>query len=241
MEIVNISKIFKKNIGIKDVSLKINKGDLIGLIGPNGAGKTTLMKLIFGEIIPDKGIIKIQDDEILAYFPDSNNIPLNMKVNEYIEYIGVLNSLSKKDVEESKEQLYKIFDFKENENKFLKDLSAGLKKTLILLGALIIKPNILFLDEPTANLDLESKIDFLNVIKKLINFNITIIFTTHLFEEIRGLINRVIVLNEGTIKLDKKIDKKTNIEELYKSITNKKSVNLEEFGEFWGNKNNEKL
>ncbi|WP_339030170.1 ATP-binding cassette domain-containing protein [Spiroplasma endosymbiont of Cantharis nigra] len=236
MEILNISKIFKKNVGVKNVTLKINKGDLIGLIGPNGAGKTTLMKLIFGEIIPDKGVIKLQDDELLSYFPDSNNIPLNMKANEYIEYIGFLNSLSKKDVEESKEKLYKIFDFKVYENKYLKDLSAGLKKTLILIGTLIIKPNILFLDEPTANLDLESKINFLNVIRKLIDFNITIIFTTHLFEEIKGLINRVVLISDGIIKLDKKIDNNTNIEELYKSITNKKTVDLEEFGEFWGNK-----
>lgn len=208
MKIISINNVCKNYNNLKalsNVSFHINKGELFGLLGINGAGKTTLIKILCGltkktsgEIFInnfnlDKDIEKIK--EIVDISPQETSIANNLTVLENLQFFAQIYNQNN---ENSINEIVDIFKLNDVLNQRAKTLSGGYKRRLSIAIALISKPQILFLDEPTLGLDVFARRELWSIIKKLKN-KITIILTSHYLEEIENLCDRVAVLSKGKL------------------------------------------
>ena len=217
--IENVCKNYKSKKALDNVSLSINQAELFGLLGVNGAGKTTLIKILCGLTKKTSGTITINNfnldneidkiKEIIDISPQETSVANNLTVKENLEFFA--NIYNNRDVNTINE-IIDIFNLNEVLNQRAKTLSGGYKRRLSIAIALISKPKILFLDEPTLGLDVFARRELWNIIKKL-QKNITIILTSHYLEEIENLCDRVAILSNG------KLLKTGTIEEI-KQITN---------------------
>ena len=215
----NVCKNYKSKKALDNVSLSIKQGELFGLLGVNGAGKTTLIKILCGLTRKTSGTITINNfnldkeidkiKEIIDISPQETSVANNLTVKENLEFFAnIYNNNDTKTINE----IIDIFNLNEVLNQRAKTLSGGYKRRLSIAIALISKPKILFLDEPTLGLDVFARRELWNIIKKL-QKNITIILTSHYLEEIESLCDRVAILSNG------KLLKTGTIEEI-KQITN---------------------
>ena len=215
----NVCKNYKSKKALDNVSLSIKQAELFGLLGVNGAGKTTLIKILCGLTRKTSGTITINNfnldkeidkiKEIIDISPQETSVANNLTVKENLEFFAnIYNNNNVKTINE----IIDIFNLNEVLNQRAKTLSGGYKRRLSIAIALISKPKILFLDEPTLGLDVFARRELWNIIKKL-QKNITIILTSHYLEEIENLCDRVAILSNG------KLLKTGTIEEI-KQITN---------------------
>ena len=219
IKIDNVCKNYKSKKALDNISLSIRQGELFGLLGVNGAGKTTLIKILCGLTRKTSGTITINNfnldkeidkiKEIIDISPQETSVANNLTVKENLEFFA--NIYNNNDVKTINE-IIDIFNLNEVLNQRAKTLSGGYKRRLSIAIALISKPKILFLDEPTLGLDVFARRELWNIIKKL-QKNITIILTSHYLEEIENLCDRVAILSNG------KLLKTGTIEEI-KQITN---------------------
>ena len=215
----NVCKNYKSKKALDNVSLSIKQGELFGLLGVNGAGKTTLIKILCGLTRKTSGTITINNfnldkeidkiKEIIDISPQETSVANNLTVKENLEFFA--NIYNNNDVKTINE-IIDIFNLNEVLNQRAKTLSGGYKRRLSIAIALISKPKILFLDEPTLGLDVFARRELWNIIKKL-QKNITIILTSHYLEEIENLCDRVAILSNGQLL-------KTGTIEEIKQITN---------------------
>ena len=214
----NVCKNYKSKKALNNVSLSIKQGELFGLLGVNGAGKTTLIKILCGLTKKTSGTITINNfnldkeidkiKEIIDISPQETAVANNLTVKENLEFFANIYNNKANTINE----IVDIFNLNEVLNQRAKTLSGGYKRRLSIAIALISKPKILFLDEPTLGLDVFARRELWNIIKKL-QKNITIILTSHYLEEIENLCDRVAILSNG------KLLKTGTIEEI-KQITN---------------------
>ena len=217
--IENVCKNYNTKKALDNVSLTIKEGELFGLLGVNGAGKTTLIKILCGLTNKTSGTIMINNfsldkeidkiKEIIDISPQETSVANNLTVKENLEFFAnIYNNNNTNTINE----IIDIFNLNEVINQRAKTLSGGYKRRLSIAIALISKPKILFLDEPTLGLDVFARRELWNIIRKL-QKDITIILTSHYLEEIENLCDRVAILSNG------KLLKTGTIEEL-KRITN---------------------
>jgi len=215
----NVCKNYKSKKALNNVSLSIKQGELFGLLGVNGAGKTTLIKILCGLTRKTSGTITINNfnldkeidkiKEIIDISPQETSVANNLTVKENLEFFAnIYNNNDTKTINE----IVDIFNLSEVLNQRAKTLSGGYKRRLSIAIALISKPKILFLDEPTLGLDVFARRELWTIIKKL-QKNITIILTSHYLEEIENLCDRVAILSNGELL-------KTGTIEEIKQITN---------------------
>lgn len=217
-----VSKKYKRKKALQDVSLEIEKGELFGLLGVNGAGKTTLIKILSGLTKKTTGKISIYGfdldekkdkiKEIINISPQETSVANNLTVEENLEFFANIYDNSDAEVIN---QVVDTFGLGEVLKQKAKTLSGGFKRRLSIAIALISKPKILFLDEPTLGLDVFARRELWNIIKKL-QKNVTIILTSHYLEEVENLCDRVAILSGG------KLLQTGTIEQL-KEITNSKN------------------
>ncbi|MBR2468456.1 MAG: ABC transporter ATP-binding protein [Clostridia bacterium] len=222
ISINNVSKKYKTKLALDNVSLDIKQGELFGLLGVNGAGKTTLIKILCGLTKKsggtvsingfdlDKDMVKIK--EIIDISPQETSVANNLTVKENLEFFA---NIYGNNTPEIIDNIIQTFSLEEVLDSRAKILSGGYKRKLSIAIALVSKPQILFLDEPTLGLDVFARRELWKIINKL-KKNITIILTSHYLEEIEFLCDRVAILSKG------KVLKVDTIEEI-KKTTNKKS------------------
>lgn len=220
--ISNVSKNYKTKKALNNVSLEIKSGELFGLLGVNGAGKTTLIKILCGLTKKSDGTITINNldldndlnkiKEIIDISPQETSVANNLTVRENLEFFA---NIYNNNNSETLNEIINVFNLQDVLNQRAKTLSGGYKRKLSIAIALVSKPKILFLDEPTLGLDVFARRELWKIINKLKN-NITIILTSHYLEEIEFLCDRVGILSKG------KILKVGTIEEI-KKTTNKNS------------------
>ena len=223
----NVCKNYKSKKALDNVSLTIKESELFGLLGVNGAGKTTLIKILCGLTRKTSGTITINNfnldkeidkiKEIIDISPQETSVANNLTVKENLEFFAnIYNNNDDKTLNE----IIDIFNLNEVLNQRAKTLSGGYKRRLSIAIALISKPKILFLDEPTLGLDVFARRELWNIIKKL-QKNITIILTSHYLEEIENLCDRVAILSNckllktGTIEEIKQITNTQNFEDAF--------------------------
>ena len=201
----NVYKDYKSKRALNGVCLNVKQGELFGLLGVNGAGKTTLIKILCGLTKKTSGIITVDGfdldkdmdkiKEIVDISPQETSVANNLTVQENLEFFAnVYGTNNAKHLRE----IVDTFHLNDVLNQKAKTLSGGYKRRLSIAIALISKPKILFLDEPTLGLDVFARRELWNIIKKL-KGSITIILTSHYLEEIENLCDRVAVLSHGKL------------------------------------------
>lgn len=207
IEIKNLSKYFGKAKALSDLNIIIAKAEATALWGSNGAGKTTLIRCLLGvipfkgEIIIDNKNLNTNDKEIkklIGFVPQEISLHDNLSVKETINFYSQLKKTDISTIGEWK----KILSIDSFEKKLIKELSGGMKQKLALAIALLGNPPILLLDEPTANLDLKSRDDFLHLLSMLKREGKTILFSSHRIEEVLSFADRVLVLDNGELIAD---------------------------------------
>ena len=215
MDIITInglSKSYKNKLALDNVSFAIKNGELFGLLGVNGAGKTTLIKILCGLSKKNSGDVSINGfnldkemdkiKEIIDVSPQETSVANNLTVRENLEFFAKVYG---EDSQENINEIVKTFNLEEVLDKKAKTLSGGYKRRLSIGVALISKPKILFLDEPTLGLDVFARRELWSIIEKL-KGKITIVLTSHYLEEIESLCDRVVILSKGKLICDGSIE-----------------------------------
>lgn len=194
---------------LKGISLEIAEGEFFGLLGPNGAGKSTLIHCSTGLANPTSGSIEIfghdaVDDygearEAVGLAPQDLNIDWFLTVEETLDFHGGYFGMSKKDRKERVDELLAIFSLEEKRNNRTRELSGGMKRRLILARALMHRPRLLILDEPTAGVDVELRLELWHYVRQVNLEGTTILLTTHYLEEAEQLCSRIAFINDGQI------------------------------------------
>ena len=231
ISINNLSKAYDNGFeALKKVNLEIKKGEIIALLGPNGAGKTTLISIICGIVTPSSGKVTVENFDIIEDYretrskiglvPQELTLELFETVFNNVSYSRGLNG--KKPNPKHIEKILKDLSMWDKKDLGLRQLSGGMKRRVLIAKALSHEPSILFLDEPTAGVDVELRRDMWKVVEDLRKTGVTIILTTHYIEEAEAIADRVAVINQGEIII---IDE---TKELLKKMGKKKlSVNLQ--------------
>ena len=208
IRINNLRKEYKDVVAVNNLNLEINEGELFSLLGVNGAGKTTTIKMLATLLKPTSGSAYIYDyditkdeDKIKAIVDISMQetaIARKLTVEENIEFYGKLSGLNKEELELGKEELYRDFGLDKVKGKRADKLSGGWQRKLSIALALVSKPKILFLDEPTLGLDVIARRELWKTINSL-KGKMTIILTTHYMEEAEALSNRIGIMKDGDL------------------------------------------
>ena len=235
ISINNLSKVYDNGFkALNDVSLKVKQGEILAMLGPNGAGKTSLISIICGIVKPSSGTVTIDNFDIIKDYRETRSriglVPQELNLESFetvfdtVSYSRGLYGKSPKP--EHIEKILKDLSLWDKKDQRLRQLSGGMKRRVLIAKALSHEPKILFLDEPTAGVDVELRRDMWTVVEELRKTGVTIILTTHYIEEAEAIADRVAVINQGEIivvedkkKLIKKMGyKKLNIE-LQEKIT----------------------
>lgn len=210
LEMDHVTKKFGKFTAVSDASIKLEPGKVYGLIGPNGAGKSTLMSMIMGLLFPTEGEGNIKGNKpgskealkLLGYSPEFTSFYTDMSALEYLCYMGTLSGLTFEQAKTRSLELIEQFELTESMNKKVAKFSTGMKKKVSLAQAMIHKPEILLLDEPTANLDPTARYEILETVRELVkNENMTVLISSHVLTELQTIVSDVIMLEKGKVIL----------------------------------------
>ena len=201
---------------LKGISLKVNKGEILALLGPNGAGKTSLISTICGITNPSSGTVFIDGYDISTNFRDARKlvglVPQDITLEPFEKVLNTINFSrglfgKKKDDALTEKILTKLTLWDKRDSRLM-ELSGGMKRRVLIAKALIHEPRLLFLDEPTASVDVELRQSMWNVVADLKKDGVTIILTTHYIEEAEAIADRVGIINKGELLL---VEEKTSL------------------------------
>lgn len=231
LEVKNLSKSFKKNKAIDNISFKLNTGEIAILCGPNGAGKTTTLKCVLSLLRKDSGDVLIDGKstkdrtvrENLAYIPETPDLYNLLTVWEHFKFIALAykieNWTSKAD------ELMSVFNLSNKKDSLAKDLSKGMKQKVSIIMALIHDPNIILIDEPFVGLDPNGIKEFKEILSKIKSLGKTILVSTHILASMEEISDTMILMKEGKIVdsgskeyLKEKYNELGNIEDLFFKI-----------------------
>ena len=228
----NLSKVYDNGYNaLKNINLKIRKGEIFAMLGPNGAGKTTLISIICGIVNPTSGNVTVDDYDIIKDYRETRSriglVPQELTLEQFET---VFNNVSysrglygKKADPNHIEKVLKQLSLWDKKDLKLRQLSGGMKRRVLIAKALSHEPTILFLDEPTAGVDVELRKEMWQVVENLRKTGVTIILTTHYIEEAEAIADRVGVINQGEIVV---VDE---TKELLKKMGHKKlTIDLQE-------------
>ena len=228
----NLSKVYDNGFNaLKNINLKIKKGEIFAMLGPNGAGKTTLISIICGIVNPTSGNVTVDDYDIIKDYRETRSriglVPQELTLEQFET---VFNNVSysrglygKKADPNHIEKVLKQLSLWDKKDLKLRQLSGGMKRRVLIAKALSHEPTILFLDEPTAGVDVELRKEMWQVVENLRKTGVTIILTTHYIEEAEAIADRVGVINQGEIVV---VDE---TKELLKKMGHKKlTIDLQE-------------
>ena len=232
ISIKNLSKVYKNGFkALKTINLNIKKGEIFAMLGPNGAGKTTLISIICGIVKPSSGKVTVDGFDIIDDYRETRSriglVPQELTLEQFET---VFNNVSysrglygKKPDPKHIEKILKQLSLWDKKDQRLRQLSGGMKRRVLIAKALSHEPSILFLDEPTAGVDVELRQDMWKIVEELRKTGVTIILTTHYIEEAEAIADRVGVINQGEIIVVE------DTKELLKKMGHKKlTVDLQE-------------
>lgn len=208
-----LMKVYGEQKAVNKISFSAHKGEIVGFLGPNGAGKSTTMKMITGYLTPDSGVASVSNINVAAdpiaakrkigYLPEANPLYIDMYVKEYLNFISGVHDIKNK--KQRIKDVIELTGLSEEQNKKISQLSKGYKQRTGLAAALIHDPEVLILDEPTSGLDPNQIVEIRNVIKEQ-GKNKTVLFSSHILQEVEAICDRVIIINKGILVADDKLN-----------------------------------
>lgn len=210
----HLTKVFGEQKAVNDISFEIEKGNIVGFLGPNGAGKSTTMKMLTTYIPPTSGEALVNGFDIIknpmdvrksvGYLPEKNPLYEDMNVREYLNFCAGIHQLGK--LKKSRvDEMIELTQLEKEINKKIGALSKGYRQRVGLAQAMIHHPEVLILDEPTSGLDPNQIRDIRELILN-IGKSRTVLLSTHIMQEVQAMCNRVIIINNGSIVVDKDIE-----------------------------------
>ncbi len=211
----NLTKIYGQQKAIDNISFTVQEGEIVGFLGPNGAGKSSTMKIATCYLPPSSGQVSVggfdvveqpmKVKQITGYLPEHNPLYLDLYVHEYLFFIGGLYGLPRKQLKFRVGEMIELCGLSLEQNKRIEALSKGYRQRVGLAQALIHDPKVLILDEPTSGLDPNQLVEIRKLIKD-ISHNKTVIFSTHIMQEVQALCDRVVFINKGEIVADDSLE-----------------------------------
>jgi ABC-2 type transport system ATP-binding protein len=209
VEIKNFTKKYGNNTAVDNISLDIKKGEFFGFLGPNGAGKTSTISCITGTSRFKEGSIKVFGLDVQKDYREARkeigisaqefNVDIFGKVKNILWFSGGFFGMSKADRKKRIDEVIKIFELEDHQEKAFRALSGGLKRRVMLARAMMHDPELLILDEPTAGVDVELRHELWKYLKRINKEGKTILFTSHYLEEVEYLCDRIAIINNGKI------------------------------------------
>ena len=231
LKVEKLTKVYSKNSSnevraLNNLNLEVNEGEIFGLLGPNGAGKTTFLNILAGTVIKNSGDVNVWGYDLdknprqvrssIGIVPQEVNLDAFFSPRKLLELQAGLYGIPKKD--RITDTILKIVSLEKKANSYARSLSGGMKRRLLIAKAMVHRPPILVLDEPTAGVDVELRQNLWENVKALNKKGVTIILTTHLMYEAEEMCNKIAIINKGNlIKLD-------TTENLLNSIKTKKII-----------------
>ena len=230
IEVQQLTKKYAQQVAVNKLSFSVQPGEIVGFLGPNGAGKSTTMKMITGFLRPDEGLVRVCNTDVshdpvavkkqIGYLPENNPLYTDLYVCEYLGFIAELHELKNK--KEAVEQVIEKVGLTPEANKKIAQLSKGYKQRVGLAAALIHNPNVLILDEPTSGLDPNQIQEIREVIRQE-GKNKTVIFSSHIMQEVEALCDRVIIISKGNLVADSSLrelkSKGKELETIFRELT----------------------
>ncbi len=223
-----VNKFYNQQQALTEVSFEVGKGEIVGFLGPNGAGKSTMMKILTGFIKPSSGEVIVDEIDVLTsaleakknigYLPEHNPLYADMYVREYLHFQAAIFKVDKTQIEACIDKVGLSLEA----HKKIHQLSKGYQQRVGLAAAILHNPTVLILDEPTTGLDPNQLVEIRTLIKEL-GKEKTVLFSTHIMQEVEAVADKVIILNKGNIvfKTDMNQLKATNksLEMLFREVT----------------------
>lgn len=208
----SLRKVYGSQPAVDGISFSVAEGEILGFLGPNGAGKSTTMKIATGYVPPTSGTVKVgghdvtenalEVKKIVGYLPENNPLYTEMYIHEYLSFICEIHGLRGKQLKERKAEMVQLCGLEREQYKKIGTLSKGYRQRVGLAQALIHDPQVIILDEPTTGLDPNQILEIRGLIKT-ISKNKTVIFSTHIMQEVQALCDRIVIINKGKIVADK--------------------------------------
>ena len=208
IKVTSVSKVYKTQKALNTVSFSADKGQIIGFLGPNGAGKSTMMKILTGFIKPTSGEVFVDEIDVLknpieaqktiGYLPEHNPLYKDMYVREYLQFQASIFKVDKSQIETCIEKV----GLTTEAHKKINQLSKGYQQRVGLAAAILHNPKVLILDEPTTGLDPNQLVEIRELIKEL-GKDKTVLFSTHIMQEVEAVCDRVIIIKKGEVLVDK--------------------------------------
>lgn len=213
VQVQQLTKIYGEQRAVNNISFEARKGQVLGFLGPNGAGKTTTMKVITCFIPQSEGTVKVCGHDVtqdpievrrhIGYLPEHNPLYKDMYVKEYLTFIAGMHKLPNK--RSRVDEMVEMTGLTREQNKLIGTLSKGYRQRVGLAQAMLHDPEVLILDEPTSGLDPNQLVEIRSLIKR-IGEEKTVIFSTHIMQEVQALCDRVVIINKGNLVADDTID-----------------------------------
>jgi len=208
ISVENLSRHFGSTIALNDVSLGVEKGEIVGLLGPNGAGKTTMMRIITGYLAPTSGTVRVAGFDVrrdsldarrrIGYLPETVPVYSELTVREYLAFTGALHDLTPSMVSSRIELCMEKTGISAVSHRLIGHLSKGYRQRVGLAQALLHDPELLILDEPTVGLDPTQVVEIRELIRELSRSH-TVILSSHILPEVSHICSRVIIIDQGRI------------------------------------------
>ncbi|MCX6217139.1 gliding motility-associated ABC transporter ATP-binding subunit GldA [Spirosoma sp.] len=211
IRVQNLTKEYNQQKAVNQISLSVSPGEIVGFLGPNGAGKSTTMKIATGYLPPTAGTVEVNGFDVLThpmevrrstgYLPEHNPLYLDLYVKEYLRFAGSLHGIRGVDLTRRITDMIELVGLGREQHKRISQLSKGYRQRVGLAQALLHNPPVLILDEPTTGLDPNQLAEIRQVIREA-GRNKTVLFSTHIMQEVEAICDRVIIINRGQIVTD---------------------------------------
>jgi ABC-2 type transport system ATP-binding protein len=227
VEVSQLTKFYGDLPAIQSVSFTAQKGETLGFLGPNGAGKTTTMRIITGFMPATNGSVTVEGFDTfrepievrrrIGYLPENPPLYSDMRVTAYLKFVALIKGVAKKRVDSAIAEVLEMCALTEVRSHLIRHLSRGYRQRVGLAQALVHNPPVLILDEPTIGLDPKQIIEIRGLIKTL-SQDRTVILSTHILPEVSQVCDKVVIINEGRVAVEKKLDDLTqgmSLEEVF--------------------------
>ena len=227
----------QSNLCFSNLNLEITAGERFGLFGPNGAGKTTLMNLMTGLLSCQEGSIQLlghsiktktkEVNKLFGFVPQDFSFYHELTIVENLEFFGAWSGMNKTEIKKSSDELLDILGLESVKKKQVEKLSGGMKRRINLAIGVIHNPQILFLDEPTVGVDVQTRLDIIHYLKELNLNGTTLIYTSHQLNEAEDLCTKIALIDEGKIIAYNELNrllleyKQNSLEGLFLNLTGK--------------------
>lgn len=211
IRVQHLTKEYKQQRAVDQISLTVNSGEIVGFLGPNGAGKSTTMKIATGFLSPTGGTVEVNGFDVrtqpmevrrsVGYLPEHNPLYLDLYVKEYLRFAGSLHGMRGADLSRRITDMIELVGLGREQHKRIGQLSKGYRQRVGLAQALIHNPPVLILDEPTTGLDPNQLAEIRQVIRDA-GRDKTVLFSTHIMQEVEAICDRVVIINRGQIVAD---------------------------------------